>query len=320
MLILAVIYKCLDPILTVVAGLGERIFKPCRTTEEKSGLHKFFIRFAKDLHSDHLTVNKVYKLWLEDPSMSQVGYGPNQPVSVMSMRRIQEIRRNLASILHESLSSNPELREETIRKWNENSGNEALLRAVIATGFYPDVAVFKGRRNAYQLRKIREVKVPITSCNYEPNQEMYSYMATARAKPRGLTTRRAPTFFVYEDLIDVGVKMVMKTTAVDPLVMMLLANKLVQKPVTPSGNGPKLTSVVVDEWLAVHPEGPESQSDLALISQFRVQLDAYIQWAISKILSKAPLTEEEIQAKAIFEKAILALYNQSSIFRQRVLH
>lgn len=313
MLILAAIHQCLDPILTVVAGLGERIFKPCRTTDEKIGLHKFFQRFAKDLHSDHLMISRIYKMWLDDPMFSQVGYGPNQPISFTSVRKIQEIRKNLAFVLRDSLSPDAALH------WNANSDNEALVRAVIATGFYPDVAVFKGRRNAYQLRKIREVKLPITSCNYEPSQEMHSYMATSRAKPRNLSAKRAPTFFVYEDLIDVGVKMAMKTTAVDPLVLMLLANKLVQKPVTPTGNGVKLTSIIVDDWLAVHPEGSECQSDLGLISQFRLQFDAYLQWSIAKMLSKTPLTEEELQAKLAFEKAVLALCNQSTIFRQRVL-
>lgn len=307
---MSVVFKCVDPVLSVVAGIGERIFRAARTRDEKAAMHRLLLRLGKDLHSDHLLLHRLYTMWQGDLSLSALGLArsdnnPHSSVSFLALRRMHEVRKHLERILKETVKT------EHQQDWNAHAGNESLLRMVISTGFYPDIAVYKGKRNAYQLRKIREAKPPITSALYEPGPELLRALGHAR-KPASLPR---PVFYVYEDLMDVGAKMIMRVTAVDPLVFILLGRKLNVRAVHGSPPG-----LLVDGWLSVQPSDAHCQADLPLISRARVLLTDYLQWAVSRMLVGGPsVTQEQIEAAQAFERALLALVAQSNVFRQRVL-
>jgi len=219
---------------------------------------------------------------------------------------MHDVRRNLERLLREHIPADVQ------DGWSGNAGNEALLRMVIATGFYPDVAVYKGKRNAYQLRRLRDVRVPVSSCAFEPGHEIRSTLRPVKSAGKSGVQ---PVYHVYEDLVDVGMKMVMKVTAVDPLVLMLLSTRISRRLEAP-GRTPALQ---VDEWLTVQPDTPSGISDLNMISETRLHLAGYLQWSIQRMLSRRPMTEVEEQAQRLFEEGLLALIAQSTIHRQRIL-
>jgi hypothetical protein len=218
---------------------------------------------------------------------------------------MHEVRKHLERILRENVKA------EDQQDWNAHADNESLLRMVISTGFYPDIAVYKGKRNAYQLRKIREAKPPITSALYEPGPELLRALGHAR-KPAAVPR---PVFYVYEDLMDVGAKMIMRVTAVDPLLFILLGGKLTVRPVHGSPPG-----LLVDGWLSVQPTDSSCKVDLPLISRARPLLTDYLQWAVSRMLVGGPaVSAEQVEAAKVFERALMALVAQSNVFRQRIL-
>lgn len=292
MLVLAVIFKCVDPILTVVASVGERLFKPARLPEEKVALHGLFAKFHQTQHSDHLLAHSVYQTWISETGMQRLGYHGHHPVSNVAMKRMTDLRRNLEKTLIQSLGANLSTSD-----WNANSGNEALMRMIISTGFYPDVAVFKDKRNSFQLRKLRDVKVAGTSSVYELSTSRPSLKRTQR-----------PHYYVYEELMDIGQKIIIKLTAVDPLLMSLMAGKTDLKQVEGK------LGMAVDDWLAIQPE---SSQDLSLINEMRMQFGRYLQWALDKRINGRALTAQEEEAQELFEKAIMAFLSQSTIYRER---
>jgi len=203
-----------------------------------------------------------------------------------------DLRRNLEKTLIQSLGANLSTSD-----WNANSGNEALMRMIISTGFYPDVAVFKDKRNSFQLRKLRDVKVAGTSSVYELSTSRPSLKRTQR-----------PHYYVYEELMDIGQKIIIKLTAVDPLLMSLMAGKTDLKQVEGK------LGMAVDDWLAIQPE---SSQDLSLINEMRMQFGRYLQWALDKRINGRALTAQEGEAQELFEKAIMAFLSQSTIYRER---
>ncbi len=205
----------------------------------------------------------------------------------------------------------PEEKEDAREDWNENSDNDGLVRAIVASGFYPDIAMFKGRRNHFQLRKIRDVRIPVASCNYLPGAIGFvSPMAIIRRPSRSISQPQ-PIFYVYEDLLDVGMKLIMKITAVDPMAFIMLAHRLIAKPTEPN-------AIMIDDWLTVHP-ADNGSNDLELISQARAHLQTYLQWAVNQRILKGPITEEQAEAKSLFEQALLAFFSESNLFRPRLI-
>lgn len=252
-------------------------------------------------------------------------------VSQPALRRIDDLRRNLLALLQSNL---PVLQQD--EDWNANAGNEALVRFVVAAGFYPDVAIYKAKRNAYQLRKMRDVKVPVSSTLYEPGpvlrqllhprkpsivaslkqHSLHGHQESASAIVKhNLSHHQRPSFYVYEDLMDIGLKLIMRSTAVDPLAFALLASQL------ETGKS-RERSLLLDRWLAIRSEASED-TDLGILAEARHHFNAYLQWNIAKRLAKggpAPLLPAEREAMEAFEQAILSLLAGSTLSRLRYVN
>lgn len=114
-----------------------------------------------------------------------------------------------------------------------------------------------------------------------------------------------------------GHKMIMKLTAVDPLAMLLLSERLVQKrDFSEAGSSPLLA----DDWLTVYPEaGKHGQADLGLISEVRTNLSAYLKWSFHRLAAMREIAAEEQELRMAFVNSLLALLSHSSIFRPRLL-
>lgn len=331
MLITASIFGCISPILSTVGLLGQKLFRPARLAEEKYDLHVFYRRMASDCSSDHLLAHRLFNTWRRNANTGYDG-GSSLPskellpyealLSRAAFRRLNEARSQILRELRNNFPSPLGTHEEDVHAENEN-----LARLLLASGFYPDVAIGEGKRNQLRLQRILSASTVPGSVNYLLGTGVIEAALRSRGlrrDPHGVIHRRTgdtnnPRYFIYEELLDLGQKLVSKTTAVDPLVFILFARTLRFKYYRPSG-GPKSgaesmrTHLVIDGWIAFRAE---SGSDLHLLTELRVHWNEFIQFVIYKQLRGESFDGNELQALSLFRETILALANECNVSREQ---
>ncbi|KAK6921676.1 Double-stranded RNA-binding domain [Dillenia turbinata] len=146
MLILGAIFNCLDPILTVVAGLSVR--DPFLTPLDKKDLAEAAkAQFSRD-YSDHLALVRAYEGW-RDAERDFVGYEYcwKNFLSAQSMKAIDALRREFFSLLKDT-----GLVDDNVGTFNAWSYDDHLLRAIICYGLYPGVCSVVNSVNARDSR------------------------------------------------------------------------------------------------------------------------------------------------------------------------
>ncbi|KAG9026944.1 hypothetical protein FRB95_008310 [Tulasnella sp. JGI-2019a] len=140
MLILAAIFKCLDPVLTVAASLSTKplFYAPMDKRDEANRARRHFVTGNSDL----LTAAKAYGDCMEikrTGRSSQQQFCDENFIAPSTVREITSLRRDLhnalASIGFVPLHSSPEAPD-----LNVHSANENLVKAVICGGLWPRIA------------------------------------------------------------------------------------------------------------------------------------------------------------------------------------
>jgi hypothetical protein len=225
--------------------------------------------------------------------------------------------------------------------------NGNLVRLVLTSGFYPDVAMARGKRNTLHLRRIPSVSFVPGSVNYTlgrgvieaalPNGYADRHrldIASRALQPH--SSQRSPesaNFFIYEELIDVGQKFLSKTTAVDPIFFLLFAhnlkfryyspavdsgkNSLLARSAAPAttGQAPNAlvsSSITVDGWIQFRGT---KEADLRLLTELGSHWNDFIQFVIHKKLRKVPFTSQEVDAIRQFRAAIETLAADCNLAR-----
>ncbi|VFQ78173.1 unnamed protein product [Cuscuta campestris] len=133
MIILGAIFNCLDPILTIVAGLSVR--DPFLAPVDKKDLAEAAkAQFSRD-HSDHLAIVRAYEGWRDaEKDLSGYEYCWRNFISAQSMKVIDSLRKEFYSLLKETglVDSNPSI-------YNSWSYDISLVRAVVCYGLYPGI-------------------------------------------------------------------------------------------------------------------------------------------------------------------------------------
>ncbi|KAK6134271.1 hypothetical protein DH2020_031985 [Rehmannia glutinosa] len=133
MLILGVIFNCLDPILSIVAGLSVR--DPFLAPLDKKDLAEAAkAQFSRD-YSDHLALVRAFEGWkVADRDLAAHEYCWKNFLSAQSMKAIDSLRKEFYSLLKDIglVDSNP----TTYSVW---SYDEHLVRAIICYGLYPGI-------------------------------------------------------------------------------------------------------------------------------------------------------------------------------------
>ncbi|CAN1796382.1 DExH-box ATP-dependent RNA helicase DExH5, mitochondrial [Linum perenne] len=145
MLLLGAIFNCLDPIVTVVAGLSVR--DPFLTPLDKKDLAEAAkAQFSRD-YSDHMALVRAFDGW-KDAERNFAGYDYcwKNFISVQSMKAIDALRKEFFTLL----------RDTGLIDGNVNSNGwsheEHLIRAVICYGLYPGVCSVVNSVNARNSR------------------------------------------------------------------------------------------------------------------------------------------------------------------------
>ena len=140
MLIYGILFKCIDPILTIVSilSINEPFTLPYRQ-EDRERLLKVKQKFEEESFSDHFVLLRVFQKWNEYKTRNEFdgGFCEDNYINPGTMERIASTRHKIVGFLRsvrliQSVGN--------ISALNEYSHNWSVIKACIAAGSYPEVA------------------------------------------------------------------------------------------------------------------------------------------------------------------------------------
>lgn len=169
MLVLGAILNCLDPVLTVVAGLSVR--DPFLMPLDKKDLAEAAkSQFSGD-YSDHLALVRAYEGWKDaERDLSGYEYCWKNFLSVQSMKAIDSLRKEFFSLLMDTglVDGNP----TTCNAW---SHDEHLVRAVICSGLYPGICSIVHNEKSFSLKTMEDGQVLLHSNSVNARESKIPY-------------------------------------------------------------------------------------------------------------------------------------------------
>lgn len=158
MLILGAIFNCLDPIMTVVAGLSAR--DPFMMPFDKKELAESAkAQFAARNYSDHLALVRAFEGWKDaERRQSSYEYCWRNFLSAQTLRAIDSLRKQFFFLLQDTglVDHNPE-------SCNRLSHDEHLIRAVICAGLFPGICSVVNKEKSVALKTMEDGQVLLYS-------------------------------------------------------------------------------------------------------------------------------------------------------------
>ncbi|KAK4770067.1 hypothetical protein SAY87_030599 [Trapa incisa] len=169
MLILGAILNCLDPILTIVAGLSVR--DPFLSPFDKKDLAEAAkSQFSLD-YSDHLALVRAYDGWKDaETKFSGYDYCWKNFLSFQSMKAIDALRKDFFSLLRDA-----GLLDGNTLKSNSLSHDEHLIRAVICYGLYPSICSVMHNEKSFSLKTMEDGQVLLHSNSVNARESRIPY-------------------------------------------------------------------------------------------------------------------------------------------------
>ncbi|XP_071051704.1 3'-5' RNA helicase YTHDC2-like [Onthophagus taurus] len=260
MLIYSVIFKCLDPVLTVVATLTHKdpFVLPTKGSEKVEALKR-----KKSLtcgtFSDHMALLMVYQKWQEAKlTKTERKFYREYYVSPSCMDMISATRCHLVSLLRQSglvpVSSGIRNLVQFNRSW-------PIVKAALCAGLYPNV-VFS-HHNKVVSRNEKRVLMHSTSCL------------------RGTMEYSSGLWFVFDEMSKLGNLCNLKgVTAVTPLTIVLTAGSTLRF-------DPESSIMEIDDSLNVNLGGD-------VVWKFRLALNDMIQRHVTQPSAKTTKFETDL--------------------------
>ncbi|KAK8363618.1 hypothetical protein V6Z11_A03G176800 [Gossypium hirsutum] len=169
MLILGAILNCLDPVLTIVAGLSVR--DPFLTPLDKKDLAEAAkLQFSHD-HSDHLALVRAYEGWKEaEKDLAGYDYCWKNFLSAQSMKAIDSLREEFLSLLKDT-----GLIDSYATSCNGWSYDQHLIRAVICYGLYPGICSVVHNEKSFSLKTMEDGPVLLYSNSVNARESRIPY-------------------------------------------------------------------------------------------------------------------------------------------------
>ncbi|POS75965.1 helicase associated domain-containing protein [Diaporthe helianthi] len=236
MILLGIIFRCLDPMIILGAAAQERplIMNPL---SEMSSVRRVKRWFAWNSASDHFMLvnafSKARELSARSYRVADDFFSQNF-ISHSAYKNIQRTAHEIVNILAEAGLIENELHKPSLQYggWtlNENSNKRSLIRALLVSGLYPNLA-FSADGKAIRTAKEKGIQIHPSSVNNfgTPSANLFTFNELS------LSIDRKSTF-----LRDVS--------SIRPLTALLFGGPLVQR-----------DSVLhMDGWLPVSVRGPET--------------------------------------------------------------
>uniref|UniRef100_A0A5B7CDA5 RNA helicase n=1 Tax=Davidia involucrata TaxID=16924 RepID=A0A5B7CDA5_DAVIN len=154
MLIMGAIFRCFDPVLTIVSGLSVRDpFLLPQDKKDLAGTAKS--RFSAKDYSDHMALVRAYEGW-KDAEREGSGYEYcwRNFLSAQTLQAIHSLRKQFSFILKDA-----GLLDADAGTNNRLSHNQSLVRAIICSGLFPGIASVVHRETSMSFKTMDDGQV-----------------------------------------------------------------------------------------------------------------------------------------------------------------
>lgn len=154
MLIMGAIFRCFDPILTIVAGLSVRDpFLLPQDKKDLAGTAK--ARYSAKDYSDHMALVRAFEGWKDaEREGSAYEYCWRNFLSAQTLQAIHSLRKQFNFILRDA-----GLLDADAGTNNRLSHNQSLVRAVICSGLFPGIASVVHRETSMSFKTMDDGQV-----------------------------------------------------------------------------------------------------------------------------------------------------------------
>ncbi|XP_020082069.1 DExH-box ATP-dependent RNA helicase DExH5, mitochondrial-like [Ananas comosus] len=154
MLIMGAVFRCLDPILTVVSGLSVRDpFLLPQDKKDLAGTAKS--RFSAKDYSDHMALVRAYEGWkTAEREGSSYEYCWRNFLSAQTLQAIHSLRKQFNFILKDAglVDAEPSMS-------NSLSHNQSLVRGIVCSGLFPGITSVVHRENSMSFKTMDDGQV-----------------------------------------------------------------------------------------------------------------------------------------------------------------
>lgn len=263
MIVLGVIFRCLDPILIIGAAASERplFVQPLGRRREAQATKDYF---AKSSGSDHIAIlNAVREMRSQRHrfgELSLAAAGRQNYIHVGAFKSITSTAKQIHDILVDaglipanvvSASVDLQIGHPSV---NRNSANFSLIKALTLAGLHPNLAC-SGRLRSLRTPNEKGVMIHPSSVNTQRGKNLF-------VVPAG-------TLYSYSEMagsIDSSTTFIRDTTRCTPLMTALFGGEI---------KNPHSNSLVMDGWLPwfVKTESDSGSTSVKVIVNFRKQLE-----------------------------------------------
>lgn len=251
MIILGIIFRCLDPMI-ILGALDDEILQvrpPILKDESDAAIRGF----GKASKSDHIAMLNAFRALrdLEEFDGPEImrSFARQKFLSVPKFERVKKLVRSIQHGLELSDLVSDAQQDDIVdadgaeyggNLLNENSKQDELIRALIVYGSYPHMGAWDRHKSKYQIVANEKVLVSIhpSSINHpmqEPAIEVEGITSPSKNKPK-LLSFNTLTLITDEQLV------MQRTTAVTPFMASLFGGAL-------DRSDADIDQVLVDRWL-----------------------------------------------------------------------
>ncbi|CAN0847570.1 DExH-box ATP-dependent RNA helicase DExH1 [Linum grandiflorum] len=276
MLLIGSIFQCLDPALTIAAGLAHRdpFVLPIDRKNEADAAKR---SFAGDSCSDHIALVKAFEGYREAKrTRSERSFCWDNFLSPVTLRMMEEMREQFRVLLTDIGFVN---KSKSNGAFNQYSQDMEMVSAVLCAGLYPKVVQCKrrGKRSAFYTKEDGKVDIHPASVNAGVHLFPLPYMVySEKVKTTGIYVR--------------------DSTNISDYALLLFGGSL-----TPSKNGDGI------EMLGGYLHFSASRSVLDLIQKLRMELDKLLSRKIEE-----PGLDISAEGKAVVS-AVVELLHSSEV-------
>ncbi|PHT47412.1 hypothetical protein CQW23_11620 [Capsicum baccatum] len=169
MIILGVVFNCLDPVLTVVAGLSAR--DPFLMPFDKKDLAESAkAQFSARDFSDHLALVRAYDGW-KDAERQQSGYEYcwKNFLSAQTLKAMDSLRKQFLYLLKDIGLV------DSFQSCNAWSNDEHLVRAIICGGLFPGICSVVNKEKSISLKTMEDGGVLLYSNSVNAQEPQIPY-------------------------------------------------------------------------------------------------------------------------------------------------
>ncbi|XP_057980830.1 DExH-box ATP-dependent RNA helicase DExH3 [Malania oleifera] len=170
MLIMGAIFRCFDPVLTVVAGLSVRDpFLLPQDKKDLAGTAKS--RFSAKDYSDHMALVRAYEGWKDaEREGSAYEYCWRNFLSAQTLQAIHSLRKQFTYILKDV-----RLLDTDGSTNNKLSHNQSLVRAIICSGLFPGIASVVHRETSMSFKTMDDGQVLLYANSVNARYQTITY-------------------------------------------------------------------------------------------------------------------------------------------------